>query len=273
VSSFGEVAVHEHDLGLAHDLAVFEQVVSRGRTPRVGRRRALGILAGGGAAAVLLSACRVPITGGGYGVTPAEIAGPFPADGANGPNVLTTSGVVRRDIRSSFGGPSGVASGVPLTLRLKITDVSDGNQPKRDAVVYLWQCDQLGRYSLYSSGITDENYLRGVQATDARGDVTFTTIFPGCYPGRWPHMHYEVYPSLAQATSFRSNILTSQIALPEPICDAVYSTRGYEGSAASFSALSLASDLVFRDGWSHEMATVSGSSARGYVASLIAAVP
>ena len=42
--------------------------------------------------------------------------------------------------------------------------------------------------------------LRGVQAADSNGQVTFTSIFPGCYSGRWPHIHFEVYPSLSAAT-------------------------------------------------------------------------
>jgi protocatechuate 3,4-dioxygenase beta subunit len=264
--------VDEHDLGLAGDLAALERVAPRLGGRGFDRRRALGLLAGGGAAAVLLAACRVQVTGGGYGVTPSEIAGPFPADGANGPNVLATSGIVRRDICSSFGGLSGVAVGVPLTVKLKVTDVSDHNLPKPGAAVYLWQCDRLGRYSLYSPGVTNQNYLRGVQVADVHGDVTFRSIYPGCYPGRWPHLHYEVYPSLSKATSYTSRILTSQIALPESVCDAVYATNGYEASASSFAGVSLANDMVFSDGWSHEMAAVSGGVERGYVASLVAAV-
>ena len=36
----------------------------------------------------------------------------------------------------------------------------------------------------YSPGATNQNYLRGVQAADGSGNVTFTSIFPGCYAGR-----------------------------------------------------------------------------------------
>ena len=31
----------------------------------------------------------------------------------------------------------------------------------------MWHCDREGGYSLYSDGVTEENYLRGVQITDA----------------------------------------------------------------------------------------------------------
>ena len=67
--------------------------------------------------------------------------------------------------------------------------------------MYLWQCDRDGNYSLYSQAAASENYLRGAQEVDANGTVTFTSIFPACYSGRWPHIHFEVYGSLSDATS------------------------------------------------------------------------
>jgi hypothetical protein len=116
---------------------------------------------------------------------------------------------------------------------------------------------------MYSQGITNENYLRGVQVTDANGQVTFTTIFPACYNGRWPHMHFEVYPSLASATSSANKIATSQIALPKAICDQVFATTGYSQSVNSFAQTSLATDNVFRDGVSLETPTYSGDATNG----------
>lgn len=73
--------------------------------------------------------------------------------------------------------------------------------PLAGYAIYLWHCNRDGGYSMYSSGITAENYLRGVQVTDSNGEVTFSTIFPGCYSGRWPHIHFEVYASLDAATT------------------------------------------------------------------------
>ena len=63
-------------------------------------------------------------------VIPEETAGPFPGDGSNGPNVLAQSGVVRSDIRSSFGSSTTVAEGVPLTIELTIQDAA-GLRPAR----------------------------------------------------------------------------------------------------------------------------------------------
>ncbi len=202
---------------------------------------------------------------------PEETAGPYPGDGSNGPTVLSTSGVVRSDIRSSFGGLSGSADGVPLTVVLTIVS-SSTCEPLSGRAVYMWHCDRPGRYSLYSSGVTNQNYLRGVQAADASGRVSFTTIFPGCYSGRWPHIHFEVFPSVSAATSVGNKVATSQIALPKDACDAVYATAGYESSVRNLAQVSLATDNVFSDGSALELATVTGSAAGGYTASLTVAV-
>jgi protocatechuate 3,4-dioxygenase beta subunit len=264
----------------------------------MGRRRALTLLAGAGASVVALAACggsggdssaatttsttaaaRQDGPPGGAapsgsssggtddGTIPEETAGPYPGDGSNGPNVLTLDGVVRQDIRSSFGGASGTADGVPLTIELEITDADGTAQP--GAAVYLWHCDREGRYSMYSDGITEENYLRGVQVADSDGRLSFTSIFPGAYSGRWPHIHFEVYPDEAAATSAGTPSATSQIALPEDVCALVYATTGYEASVTNMSRTSLTSDNVFGDdGGVEQLATMSGDVGSGLTAAL-----
>lgn len=202
---------------------------------------------------------------------PEETAGPFPGEGSNGPNVLNQTGVVRSDIRSSFAGLSGTADGVPLTIALTIVSASTC-APLAGRAVYIWHCDRAGRYSLYSSGATNQNYLRGVQVADANGKVTFTSIFPACYSGRWPHIHFEVYPSATAATNVANKIATSQMALPKATCDLVYATSGYEASITNLSQVSLATDMVFSDGASLELATITGSVATGLTATLTVAV-
>ena len=121
----------EHDLGLAHDLPTL-----------LSRRRALGLLSGAGLSAAL-AACGLqewasdepmgevpsggslpppdqtglrPETAPGKGDVPAETAGPFPADGSNGRNVLVQTGIVRSDITRSFGGSKGVAAHPLITM-------------------------------------------------------------------------------------------------------------------------------------------------------------
>lgn len=122
---------------------------------------------------------------------------------------------------------------------------------------------------MYSNGVTNEDYLRGVLETDAEGKVTFTSIFPGCYSGRWPHIHFEMYPSLASATDDSNKIHTSQLAFPEDVCGAVYGAEGYSQSVSNLSRLSLETDNVFRDGVDEQMATVTGNVTDGYLATLI----
>jgi protocatechuate 3,4-dioxygenase beta subunit len=264
---------HEHDRGLEYDLQTL-----------FARRRVLGLFAGAGLAALVGCADGMPTSGtsttpsatasssspssststsattGATEEIPNETAGPYPGDGSNGPNVLTQSGIVRSDIRSSFGSASGTASGVPLTVELTVTENTTG-AALPGAAVYLWHCDAQGRYSLYSDGATDQNYLRGVQAADASGKVRFTTIFPAAYQGRWPHIHFEVYASLDEATAAGKISATSQLALPEDVSRAVYATDGYDGSLDNMEQTSLESDNVFGDdGGVRQLATVTGNT-------------
>ncbi|EJL77851.1 protocatechuate 3,4-dioxygenase beta subunit [Polaromonas sp. CF318] len=205
---------------------------------------------------------------------PTETGGPYPADGTNSSSgatsdVLTASGIVRSDIRSSFISSSTVAPGVPLTLTLTLVNTNASCAALSGYAIYLWHCDRSGLYSLYSA--PTESYLRGVQVTDSAGQVTFTTIFPACYSGRWPHMHFEVFSSLATATVGTNSVLTSQLAMPSATCSAVYpNVTGYSASVSNFAAVSLASDNVFGDNSAAQIAamtpTFAGSAAAGYTA-------
>jgi len=275
--------VEDHDRGLVYDLATLD------------RRRMLKLLGLGGISAGLFTivgcnpsgssatpgATATATAGASQGtgapgsagaasceVIPEETAGPFPGDGSNGPDVLSQTGVVRKDIRSSFGSSSGVAAGVPLSISLALEDGADC-APLAGAAVYVWHCDQAGNYSLYSQAAANENYLRGVQAAGDDGVVTFDSIFPACYQGRWPHIHFEVYPSLETANDEANKIATSQIALPKDVCDTVYATPGYEQSVQNLSRLSLQTDMVFADdGGVHQLGTMSGDVAGGYAVRL-----
>lgn len=206
------------------------------------------------------------------GEIPDETAGPYPGDGSNGPDILEQSGVVRSDIRSSLDGGA-TAVGVPMTLELTILDTANGDAAFAGAAVYVWHCDAEGRYSMYSDGVTGEDYLRGVQVADADGRVRFTSIFPACYSGRWPHIHFEVYPDVSSITDAGSAISTSQVALPESVSDAVYALPAYAGSTRNLSGVSLESDNVFGDdGGALQLATVAGDTSAGYAVSLTARV-
>lgn len=200
---------------------------------------------------------------------PAETAGPYPGNGSNGPNVLAVSGVVRPDITSSFGTSSTKVDGVPPTVTLTLLDNANGCVPLAGAAVYAWHCDKDGKYSMYDAGLKNENYLRGVQAADADGQVTFQTIFPGAYSGRWPHIHFEVFESMDNATAAGQVLAVSQIALTGAACKEVYASAGYESSARNFPRTTLKSDNVFGDdGGIYQLATMAGSVSGGYKAGL-----
>lgn len=272
--------VHHHDRGLSFDMLT---LMSRRRVLQLAALGGLTTLVGCGSssgdtsestaatastAAATTTAATTAAGSGDVGAIPEETGGPYPADGSNGPNVLTQSGIVRKDITTSFGSLSGTAAGVPLNIDLTILDVSTGGSPLAGAAVYLWHCDREGRYSLYSQGVTDQNYLRGVQVSGADGKLTFASIFPAAYSGRWPHIHFEVYSSLDTATSAGSKLVTSQIALPEDLCNSVFATEGYEQSVQNLAGTSLQTDNVFSDGFSTQMATASGSLAQGLTIAL-----
>jgi len=288
----------DHDLGLAHDLARLGQQA-------IERRAALRWLMGagamslGGAGALTLAACGgggsdsatsstssssgssgstsssggTTTTTSGCSVIPSETEGPYPGDGSNSANgsianVLALSGVVRSDIRSSIAGASGTATGVPLQVIIELVNTSASCADLAGYAIYLWHCDALGRYSMYSSGVTGENYLRGVQATGSDGTAVFQTIYPGCYAGRVPHIHFEVYRSTTTATNWNNKLRTSQLCFPSDANTAVYATSGYGSSAANNNAISLSSDGIFSDGYATQLATVTGSVSAGYVARL-----
>jgi protocatechuate 3,4-dioxygenase beta subunit len=253
----------DHRHGLEFDLKALSQQLYR-------RRRVLALF-GGGAAALAASTA---LGADAFCIADSEeTGGPYPGDGSNSApstsNILAHGGVVRSDIRSSFGVSTNAAAGVPLTLMIKLGDAAKGCAALPGYAIYVWHCTQDGLYSLYTK--PEENYLRGVQVADADGMVTFTTVFPGCYDGRWPHIHFEVYPSLDVANDHRNAVLTSQFALPEAACKTVYdSTPGYEASIANLPRISIASDNVFRDNAADEIRmmtpALTGNPTDGYLA-------
>lgn len=280
------------------DEAVFDQGLQFDLATAFSRRRMLSLL-GAGATATALAACGGSSSNGSNASSssaassstaasattgtaaagtaleiPEETNGPYPADGTNGPDILEQSGVVRRDITSSFGGATGVADGVPLTFSFTVTDMANDGAPFEGAAVYAWHCDAEGRYSMYSSGLEDENYLRGVQVADADGTVTFTSIFPGCYSGRWPHIHFEVYPDVDSITDHDNCIATSQAAFPEDACNDVYDNEDiYSASVRNFANVSIENDGVFTAATiDQQMLTLTGNRSNGFSGSLVVPV-
>ncbi|ODT74768.1 MAG: hypothetical protein ABS76_36195 [Pelagibacterium sp. SCN 64-44] len=248
---------HAHDLGFAHDIKLM-----------LGCRRFLALMGGIGAVAVAGG----PAAALECVALPWETNGPYPADGTNVKegqvvNALIQEGVIRQDLRPSFGTLTKVAEGVELDLELTLID-ADGCTPLPGYAIYIWHCDTTGLYSLYDT--VDANYLRGVGIADAEGKVKFTTIFPGCYDGRWPHIHFEVFESAEKAVSGEASVLTAQIALPEADCAAVYAADSrYANGAQNLGRITIASDNVFGDNSAEEIAqqtlALTDDPAGGYV--------
>ena len=234
------------------------------------RRATLGLLGLGGAAlascgsgAKAAAACLA---------SPGETRGPFAADGGRDAggrlNILETDGVIRSDIRGSFAGMTGMADGVSLGLEIALVGVAGGCNRMADWAVYLWQNDAAGAYSLYD--LSQANYLRGLQQSDAAGMVRFQTILPGCYGGRAPHIHFEVFSSAQAAVSGEPAVLASQFAFPEDACREVYAADArYGGSLQNLARWTNARDFVFRDaeGEMRDLQTIAiegdGSGFRG----------
>ena len=225
---------------------------------RLPRRELLAVLGAGFGAAI--SACASSPTtpsptpggtGSSCAITPTETEGPYP----DKTGMLNNAAFFRRDITE--GRP-----GLPLTLTLTIVNVNNNCSPVTGASVEIWQCDASGNYSEYSQpgyDGTGKTFLRGLQTTDANGQVTFTTIYPGWYAGRATHIHVDVFRG-------SSLVKTTQIAFPEDVTGAVYATGVYASKGQSPTTNSR--DNVFSDGTENEMATLSGNTTSGYTATL-----
>lgn len=232
-----------------------------------GRRRALGALGSAGAVGLLgpvlalgeegVAAELLRAQGGACGVIPPETAGPFPLL-----SVLADPAFLRADITE--GRP-----GVPLALTLQVEDAGRGCAPLAGAAVYVWHCDKEGAYSGYALGPQGdhrgETWLRGVQLTDGAGRATFRTIYPGWYPGRVTHVHFQVYVGDRQRGRATA---TSQLVLPDEVTAAVYASPAYAGRGQNTTVKRIADDFLFADGYEHQLARISGDPAAGYVASL-----
>ena len=199
--------------------------------------------------------------------TPTEIKGPFPADGSNGRprpiNVLGSEAVIREDIRPNFAGMEGRAQGVPVELNLRLVDARTCN-PLAHHGVYLWQNDAAGKYSLYD--LPGANYLRGLQMANRAGELQFTTIVPGCYGGRYPHCHFELFSSAVPALQGEAPLLVSQFAFPEADCRDIYEQDArYGDSLRNLERQPLSRDFVFGDtGAAGQVVTLAGNQAMGY---------
>lgn len=90
--------------------------------------------------------------------------------------------------------------------------------------------------------------------------------------GRMPHVHFEVYPTLAKASNAANRIKTSQFAFPLASLNEACASSGYATSVANLARTSYATDNAFSDGTALQMASVTGNPAQGYVGTLTVGV-
>ena len=177
-------------------------------------------------------------------VSPSETAGPFP--------IKTPADWVRANI-------IGDRTGVPLMMTFTVQNTNSDCAPLEGVFVDVWHCDANGNYSEYSGQIegdfTNEHFLRGRQTTDASGNASFISIYPGWYPGRAPHLHLEVKDGNG------SSLLVTQVAFPEDTSNTVYAAEGYNGNFDT----SNESDGEFSNSLAQNMAdAVTGNTTDGY---------
>jgi protocatechuate 3,4-dioxygenase beta subunit len=133
----------------------------------------------------------------------------------------------RSDIRSDSA-TGEVKAGAPLLLTMRVSQIdANGCTPLQSALVDVWHCDAEGVYSGVtdrSFDTTDQDFLRGQQQTDANGVATFTSIYPGWYPGRAVHIHFKVR---TDAGSNQTYEFTSQMFFDDALSDQVFTQQPY----------------------------------------------
>lgn len=183
-------------------------------------------------------------------VFPKETKGPFPTK--------TPAEMVKSNITSD-------RKGVALLINFTILDKNNSCKPLAGAHVDVWHCDKDGNYSEYGNhpmqrnDMTAEHFLRGRQTTDANGQVSFLSIYPGWYRGRAPHIHLEIFDNSGRS------LLVTQVAFPEDVSGKVYSSSLYapRGQADTPNK----QDGIFRDSLSEQMGTVTGNINDGFTLS------
>ena len=148
--------------------------------------------------------------------SPEMVEGPFYSNG----------GEYRANLREG-------QQGQKLDLTITVVNAENG-EPIAGVDVDLWHCNATGHYSGYdvdpdalpeniSNGqpaTNDDTYLRGKLTTNAQGQVTFQTIYPGWYALRTPHIHLKIFEG-------ENCNMTTQFYLPEGLNQELFQTADY----------------------------------------------
>jgi protocatechuate 3,4-dioxygenase beta subunit len=234
----------------------------------VTRRQAVGVAGAGGAAVLLAKVSGADRLLGTIGVAeeaqaqatscvliPAKTEGPYFVD----------EKLDRSDIRTDPG--SGTARpGVPVTLTLVIVRADASCAPIEGAVVDIWHADAAGRYSdVAGEGTSGQQFLRGLQVTDANGTVRFTTIFPGWYSGRAVHIHFKVRVFNGSSATFH---FTSQLFFDPALANRIYGTSAY--SSRGTPNVANAGDMIYGSDGSKLLVELGENASGGYDGTFVA---
>ncbi len=168
--------------------------------------------------------------------------------------------------------------GLPLAITFTILNATTC-LPLANAAIDVWHCDYTGVYSdEESEGTLGETYHRGVQITNAAGQVTFKTFYPGWYNGRTVHFHLKVHVGgTAAAASGDAGATyggghvshTGNVFFPQAINDAVAAIAPYvTGDTNSPRTTNVEDNVWANQGGSAYVCTMSGNTTSGYTATI-----
>ncbi|MEW6271490.1 MAG: intradiol ring-cleavage dioxygenase [Thermodesulfobacteriota bacterium] len=222
----------------------------RRRLRRMRRREAIVVLGGAGAGAAVLAVPALRrLASRALGGDPAwaQDCTPSPAQ-TEGPFYLADA-PLRRNVTERL-------PGTPLWVSLKVVG-AQACAPLPGALVEVWHADAAGSYSGFGAA-SDDDVMRGRQATGQAAVTTFRTIYPGWYPGRTPHIHVKVRVG-------GSDVHTGQLYFDEAVTDAVYAQQPY--AARGPRDTTNATDGIFASGGAESMLVLRPRGA-GYWGSL-----
>ncbi|MER6955085.1 MULTISPECIES: intradiol ring-cleavage dioxygenase [unclassified Streptomyces] len=191
--------------------------------------------------------------------------GPYSLDGA----------LVREDIRED-------KEGFEVQYTFTVVDQANDCAPLADALVEIWHCDALGEYSGFvgGNGHTEEDngtFLRGGQMTDANGQCSITSIWPGHYVSRAVHVHMRVHTEVTLTDDSYTGgdvIHTGQLFFDADINEEIQATSPY--SANTTKETTLANDSIYDDGGASSglltLTALGSSVSDGYKATLTVGV-
>jgi protocatechuate 3,4-dioxygenase beta subunit len=158
--------------------------------------------------------------------------------------------------------------GVPLELTLALSRVgASGCSTLAGALVDMWHCDALGVYSdVAAQRSVGQAFLRGYQTSDANGQVRFTTIYPGWYPGRAVHIHFKVRTNPGGSSGLE---FTSQLFFDEALTDVVHAQSPYSQKGRRDTLIT--TDGIFRSGGTSLLVPLSASGG-GYAGTMYVGV-